>query len=57
MPSVRGRWSQRLPFYVGWLFVAITDVTMAIAMTARTAFSLLPPPPIDDFKGGLILPP
>lgn len=39
----------RLPFYYGWLIVAIAFVTMAIAVTARTAFSLLLPPLIAEF--------
>ena len=42
-------WSLRLPFYYGWLIVGIAFVTMAIAVTARTAFSLLLPPLIDEF--------
>jgi hypothetical protein len=43
------RWSSRLPFYYGWLIVGIAFVTMAIGVTARTAFSLLLPPLIDEF--------
>jgi MFS family permease len=43
-------WSTRLPFYYGWLIVAIAFVTMAIGVTGRTAFSLLVPPLIDEFK-------
>jgi MFS family permease len=42
-------WSLRLPFYYGWLIVGIAFVTMAIGVTARTAFSLLMPPLIDEF--------
>jgi MFS family permease len=42
-------WSSRLPFYYGWLIVGVAFVTMAIAVTARTAFSLLLPPLIDEF--------
>lgn len=42
-------WPSRLPFYYGWLIVGIAFVTMAIAVTARTAFSLLLPPLIDEF--------
>jgi MFS family permease len=38
-----------LPFYYGWLVIGIAFVTMAIAVTARTAFSLLLPPLIDEF--------
>jgi MFS family permease len=42
-------WSARLPFYYGWLIVGVAFVTMAIAVSARTAFSLLLPPLIDEF--------
>jgi len=43
-------WAARLPFYYGWLIVGIAFVTMAIGVTGRTAFSLLLPPLIDEFK-------
>ena len=43
------RWLSRLPFYYGWLIIAVAFVTMAIAVTARTAFSLLLPPLTDEF--------
>jgi MFS family permease len=43
------RWAARLPFYYGWVIVGIALVTMAVAVTARTAFSLLLPPLIDEF--------
>ena len=49
MDIPRPPWQQRLPFYYGWVIVAIAFVTMAIAVTARTAFSLLLPPLIDEF--------
>jgi len=42
--------ASRLPFYYGWLIVGIAFVTMAIGVTARTAFSLLMPPLIDEFN-------
>src|SRR5471030_2955177 len=42
-------WSSRLPFYYGWVIIGIAFVTMAIAVTARTAFSLLLPPLIAEF--------
>jgi MFS family permease len=38
-----------LPFYYGWVIVAVTFVTMAIGVNARTAFSLFFPPIIDEF--------
>jgi hypothetical protein len=37
----------------GWLIVGIAFVTMAIGVTARTAFSLLMPPLIDEFRLGV----
>jgi MFS family permease len=46
----RRRWASRLPFYYGWLIVGIAFVTMAVGVTARTAFSLLMPPLIDEFN-------
>src|SRR5215510_6034895 len=42
-------WSLRLPFYYGWLIVGVAFVTMGVGVTARTAFSLLLPPLIDEF--------
>src|ERR1700733_4423058 len=42
-------WPSRLPFYFGWVIVGIAFVTMAIGVTARTAFSLLMPPLINEF--------
>jgi MFS family permease len=42
-------WGSRLPFYYGWLIVGIGFVTMAVGVTARTAFSLLMPPLIQEF--------
>lgn len=47
-PAAPG-WQARLPFFYGWVIVAITFVTMAIAVTSRTAFSLLLPPLIAEF--------
>ncbi|MGD9803079.1 MAG: MFS transporter [Hyphomicrobiaceae bacterium] len=49
MPDRGPHWSSRLPFYYGWVIVGIAFVTMAIGVTARTAFSLLMPPLIDEF--------
>src|SRR6195952_3087437 len=40
---------RRLPFYYGWVIVAVTFVTMAIGVNARTAFSLFFPPIINEF--------
>src|ERR1700693_1644863 len=39
----------RLPFFYGWVLVAIAFVTMAIGVNARTALSLLFPPILDEF--------
>jgi MFS family permease len=41
--------ARRLPFYYGWLVVAVAFVSMAVAVNARTAFSLLYPPILDEF--------
>jgi MFS family permease len=39
----------RLPFFYGWIIIAVTFVTMAIGVNARTAFSLFFPPIITEF--------
>ena len=39
----------RLPFFNGWVLVAIAFVTMAVGVNARTAFSLLFPAILDEF--------
>src|SRR5215471_18162357 len=49
MPDRSSHWSARLPFYYGWVIVGIAFATMALGVTARTAFSLLMPPLIDEF--------
>jgi sugar phosphate permease len=41
--------ARRLPFYYGWIVVGVAFVTMAICVNARTAFSLLFPPILDEF--------
>ena len=40
----------RLPFFYGWVLVAVSFVTMAIGVNARTGFSLLLPPLLDEFQ-------
>src|SRR6266550_2491230 len=40
----------RLPLFYGWVIVVVTFVTMAIVVNARTAFSLLFPPIIHEFR-------
>jgi MFS family permease len=49
MTGAPHRWPTRLPFYYGWVIVGIAFVTMAVAVTARTAFSLLLPPLVREF--------
>jgi len=39
----------RLPIFYGWIIVAVTFVAMGIGVNARTAFSLLFPPILDEF--------
>ena len=39
----------RLPFYYGWVVVATAFVTMSVGVSARTSFSLLFPPILDEF--------
>jgi hypothetical protein len=39
----------RLPFFYGWVVVAVAFVTMAIGVNTRTAFSLLFPPILEEF--------
>lgn len=42
-------WAKRLPFFYGWVIVAVVFVTMAIGVNARTAFSLFFPPIVAEF--------
>jgi MFS family permease len=49
MDNASPRWAARLPFYYGWVIIGVAFVTMAVAVTARTSFSLLMPPLIDEF--------
>ena len=37
------------PFFYGWVIVAVAFVTMGVGVNARTAFSLLFPPILDEF--------
>ena len=41
--------TSRLPFFYGWVVVAVTFVTMAIGVNARTSFSLFYPPILSEF--------
>jgi MFS family permease len=40
---------RHLPFFYGWVVVAVTFVTMGIGVNARTAFSLFFPPILQEF--------
>lgn len=46
---VLARLAHRLPFFYGWVIIAVAFVTMALSVTARTAFSLMFPPIVDEF--------
>ena len=48
VPSLGSR-VRRLPFFYGWVIVAVAFVSMGIGVNARTAFSLLFPPILDEF--------
>jgi MFS family permease len=39
----------RLPFFYGWVLVAVAFVTMGVGVNARTGFSLLFPPMLAEF--------
>jgi MFS family permease len=41
--------ARRSPVFYGWVIVAVAFVTMALGVNARTAFSLLFPPILDEF--------
>lgn len=40
---------RRLPFFYGWIVIAVAFVTMGIGVNTRTAFSLLFPPILAEF--------
>lgn len=40
---------KRLPFFYGWIVVAVVFISMGIGVNARTAFSLLFPPMLSEF--------
>jgi MFS family permease len=48
-PGALGPSGVRLPFFYGWVLVAVAFVTMAVGVNARTAFSLLFPAILDEF--------
>jgi MFS family permease len=41
--------TRRWPFFYGWVIVTVAFVTMGVGVNARTAFSLLFPPILDEF--------
>ena len=43
------RLAKNLPFYYGWVVVGVVFVTMALGVNARTAFSLVFAPILDEF--------
>ncbi len=49
MTSLPAAVARRLPFFYGWVVVAVAFVTMGVGVNARTAFSLLFPPILDEF--------
>src|SRR5258708_35803404 len=48
MQQLRPPIAARLPFFFGWVIIAIAFVTVALGVTARTAFSLMFPPIVDE---------
>lgn len=42
----------RLPFFYGWIIIAVAFVTMAVGVNVRTSYSLLFPPLLDEFGWG-----
>src|SRR5262245_10833681 len=43
------RLALRLPFFYGWIVAAVVFISMAVGVNARTGFSLLFPPIIQEF--------
>jgi MFS family permease len=41
--------ASRLPFFYGWIIVAVAFISMGVGVNARTAFSLLFPPILAEF--------
>lgn len=41
--------AQKLPFFYGWVVVAVAFITMAVGVNVRTGFSLLYPPLLAEF--------
>lgn len=49
LPARPASLAARLPFYFGWVIIAIAFLTVAVSVTTRTAFSLMFPPIVDEF--------
>jgi len=49
-PQNKSTLAQRIPFFYGWIVVAVAFVTMAIGVNSRTSFSLLVPPLLEEFQ-------
>jgi MFS family permease len=47
--NVQAAIAVRLPFFYGWVVVVVAFVTIALGVTARTAFSLMFPPIVGEF--------
>jgi hypothetical protein len=47
--NVQAAIATRLPFFYGWVVVAVAFVTIALGVTARTAFSLMLTPIVSEF--------
>lgn len=39
----------RLPFFFGWVIIVVAFLTVAVSVTARTTFSLMFPPIVEEF--------
>ena len=49
LDTKKDKFGSGMPFFYGWVVVAIAFVTMGIGVNARTSFSLLFPPILDEF--------
>ncbi len=47
--AIQVRFAARLPFFYGWVIVGAAFVTVALGVSARTAFSLMFPPIVGEF--------
>lgn len=48
-PGRPGSFLTKLPFFYGWVVVAVAFVTLGVSVSVRTSFSLLFPPILDEF--------